>query len=62
VTPAAPGPGTRRGVLQAVRSAMEAERSGAGPHDATMANVVRDRLAFFRSALGELRAPPAGPA
>jgi hypothetical protein len=46
--------------LQAVRSAMEAERSGPGPHDAMMANVVRDRLSFFRSALGDLRAPPGG--
>lgn len=47
--------------LQAARSAMEAERS-AGPADMTMANVVRDRLSFFASALQELRGPNIRPA
>jgi hypothetical protein len=47
--------------LQAARSAMETERSS-GAADMTMANVVRDRLSFFASALQELRGPNIRPA
>jgi hypothetical protein len=50
--------------LQAARSAMDAERSGGVP-DGSVSGLVRDRLAFFASALTTLRQPdarPAGPA
>ncbi|MBV9382366.1 MAG: hypothetical protein JOY82_18270 [Streptosporangiaceae bacterium] len=47
--------------LQAARSAMGAERSAAGA-DSTLANVVRDRLAFFAASLRELREPNVRPA
>ena len=52
--------------LQAARSAMDAERSGGIP-DGSVSGLVRDRLAFFNSALTSLRQPdargagPAGP-
>lgn len=50
--------------LQAARSAMDAERSGGIP-DGSVTGLVRDRLAYFASALNSLRQPdarPAGPA
>ena len=53
--------------LQAARSAMDAERSGGIP-DGSVSGLVRDRLAYFASALASLRQPdawgarPAGPA
>jgi len=50
--------------LQAARSAMDAERSGGTP-DGSVSGLVRDRLAYFNSALTSLRQPdarPTGPA
>jgi hypothetical protein len=46
--------------LQAVRSAMEAERAARGA-DPSLAASVRDRLVFFSGALSRLRQPDAGP-
>lgn len=46
--------------LQAVRSAMEAER-GAGGADSSLAATVRDRLVFFSGSLSGLRQPDARP-
>ena len=46
--------------LQAVRSAMEAERA-APSADSSMAAAVRDRLAFFNGSLSRLRQPDARP-
>ena len=45
--------------LQAARSAMDAERSGGIP-DGSVSGLVRDRLAYFASALTSLRQPDAG--
>ena len=45
--------------LQAARSAMDAERSGGVP-DGSVSGLVRDRLAYFASALTSLRQPAAG--
>ena len=45
--------------LQAALSAMDAERTG--PPDASLSGLVRDRLAFFASALGALRQPQTRP-
>jgi hypothetical protein len=47
--------------LQAARSAMDAERSGGIP-DGSVSGLVRDRLAYFASALTSLRQPDAGDA
>jgi hypothetical protein len=47
--------------LQAARSAMDTERSGGIP-DGSVSGLVRDRLAFFNSALNSLRQPDARPA
>ncbi|MBV9094995.1 MAG: hypothetical protein JO132_14165 [Streptosporangiaceae bacterium] len=47
--------------LQAVRTAMDAERSGQR-YPGTMSNVVRDRLAYFMASLQELRDPYVHPA
>jgi hypothetical protein len=46
--------------LQAARSAMDAERASGSP-DASLSGLVRDRLSFFATTLGRLRAPRSGP-
>lgn len=47
--------------LQAVRSAMDSERS-AGQADGMLAGIVRDRISFFASSLNSLREPDVRPA